>query len=481
MPASTPLLGSSPAMVLRSGAGLWAEITSHILPADGDEHGGALLCGTAISAQGRRLLARRFIPAIDGVDYVAGTLGYRALTPAFIRRALRLSAESSLVCLFVHGHGQGNSVAFSSTDLASHERGYRALLDIAGQTVGALVLATNATAGDIWMQDGGRAELQATTLIGTNLVSLTPQPVRLDGHRYEDDRQARLFGDRGQQILRGAKVGIIGVGGAGMLAVEWLSHLGVGQLVVIDPDRVDITNLPRLPGATRWDARALLTAENRPRWVRSIGERTATRKVRVAQRLARRAGQGTVVTTFPTDVRDPTAAAALTDCDYLILAADSATARHLVNVIAHQYLIPTVQVGVKIPVDPDGTVGNLFTAVRPVLPDGGCLRCAGLIDPDRLAVEAMPKAQRAHADYGTGQPAPSVITLNAIAVSHALTRLVLGLTGLTEHSDVLHIRHHPRLDTQSLGQVRRDPDCSVCGLDGVTGLGDLRSLPLPYV
>jgi len=50
----------------------------------------------------------------------------------------------------------------------------------------------------------------------------------------------------------------------------------------------------------------------------------------------------------------------------------------------------------------------------------------------------MPKAQRTAADYGTGQPAPSVITLNAIAVGHALSQLVLGLVGLMDQPDTLH-------------------------------------------
>ena len=257
----TPALGSAPAATLNAGAGLWAEVTAHVLASDRDEHGGALLCGLAINAQGEtRLLGRRFIPAIDGTDYVPGSRSYRALIPQFIRRVLRLAAEQRLVCLFVHGHGAGNSVSFSSSDLASHERGYQALLDISQQIVGALVLASGAVAGDIWIPGQGRAEVHTTIVVGANLTRLAPQPLDVHGHRFEDDRQARLFGDLGQHILRGAKIGVIGAGGAGMLAIEWLSRLGVGEVFAIDPDRVDLTNLPRLPGATRRDALSLLTS-----------------------------------------------------------------------------------------------------------------------------------------------------------------------------------------------------------------------------
>ena len=479
MTSRHPLIGSAPDVSVRCGATLWAEVTSHVHQADGDEHGGALLCGIATGGSGTRLLANRFIPAIDGVVYVPGAVGHRALTASFIRRTTRIAAERNLACLFLHGHGRGDTVAFSTVDLASHERGYPALLDITNQVVGALVLASHAVAGDIWLPGGGRAEVATATVLADNVLTLTPARQHVAGHRHQDDRQARLFGDRGQAILRRSKVGVVGVGGAGMLAVEWLTRLGVGHLVVVDPDRVEVTNLTRLPGATRWDARALLTAPGRPQWMQTFGNRIATPKVRIARRLARHAGQGTTVTPFATDVRDPGAATALTDCDYLILAADTAIARQLVNVISHQYLIPAIQVGIKIPVDEAGTVGDLFAAVRPIRPDGGCLRCAGLIDPERLAVESLPDAQRRQADYGTGQPAPSVITLNAVAVSHTLTQMVFALSGLNQQPAVLHLRHHARRSAQVAGEVRRDRECPVCGTDGVVGLGDLLPLPLP--
>jgi hypothetical protein len=96
-----------------------------------------------------------------------------------------------------------------------------------------------------------------------------------------------------------------------------------------------------------------------------------------------------------------------------------------------------------------------------------------------LAVESLPDAQRHRADYGTGQPAPSVITLNAVAVSHALTQMVFALSGLNQQPAVLHLRHHERRSAQVAGEIRRDRDCPVCGTDGVVGLGDLQPLPLP--
>lgn len=468
-------------MSLRVGEQLWAAVTGHIHQPDRDEHGGALLCGIATDHTGkRRLLARTFVAAIDGIDYVPGTRGYRHLRATFIRKVVLQAREQGLICLLVHGHGAGDSVEFSKTDFASHERGYPTLLDISGQSVGALVLATNAVAGDIWHTDGTRDILDTTVVIGGNIVSLTPTPAgRPPQIRAEDDRQGRLFGAAGQNILRKTRIGIVGAGGAGMIGVEMLARLGAGELIVIDPDKVELTNLNRLPGALRRDAAALLTHPDRPAWLRKIGSALSIHKIRVAKRLERQAGQGTKVTTFPVNVTDVVAITALIECDFILLAADSPTARNLVNVIAHQYLIPVLQVGAKVNVDERGDIGRVYSIVRPITPDSGCFRCAGLIDYTQLAREALAKEQRQQADYGTGEPAPSVIMLNGVAVSAALTHMVLALTGLrtADHSDFL--LYDARASATKPTEPYRDADCTICGPNGVVGLGELKPLPLP--
>ncbi|WP_425373325.1 ThiF family adenylyltransferase [Mesorhizobium denitrificans] len=54
-------------------------------------------------------------------------------------------------------------------------------------------------------------------------------------------------------VLAGMTVAIVGLGGVGSLIAEYLAWLGVGTIVLIDPDRIDPTNLPRVVGARRAD------------------------------------------------------------------------------------------------------------------------------------------------------------------------------------------------------------------------------------
>lgn len=58
-------------------------------------------------------------------------------------------------------------------------------------------------------------------------------------------RNELFFGKEKQESLKKIKVCIVGLGGVGGYAVETLTRLGVENFVVIDKDKVDITNLNR--------------------------------------------------------------------------------------------------------------------------------------------------------------------------------------------------------------------------------------------
>src|SRR5215471_5576154 len=115
---------------LRIDEPLFQRLYAHLFPGDHDEHGAVIAAGIAESPRGTRLLARELFLARDGIDYVPGTRGYRALTPRFIADVSDHCARENLAYLSVHCHGGADSVAFSPDDMASHERGYPALLDI---------------------------------------------------------------------------------------------------------------------------------------------------------------------------------------------------------------------------------------------------------------------------------------------------------------------------------------------------------------
>ena len=65
------------------------------------------------------------------------------------------------------------------------------------------------------------------------------------------NRERLLIGDEKVARLRKATVAVLGLGGVGGACAEGLCRAGIGSLILVDSDRVDITNLNRQLIATR--------------------------------------------------------------------------------------------------------------------------------------------------------------------------------------------------------------------------------------
>lgn len=443
--------------------GMSHRLSEHLFPGDRDEHGAIIYAGLHVTSEGIvRLLGRELVLAQDGTDYVESERAHRKLRAQFIQEHIRRCREVGLVYLAVHNHRLADSVAFSPKDLDSHRRGYPALVDINyPRPVGALVSAGRAVAGEIWLSSDVQVALATTEVIGRARTVLTPQPRRADMMSDQTyDRQSRLFGDAGQDILKGCRVGIIGLGGVGSLIAEYLGRLGVGKFVLVDPDRIDVTNLPRVVGATQEDALFEIDPSATERHL-------TTPKVEIAERVILQANPRASVKSIMDDVQAAPSASALLDCDYLFLAADSMGARLIFNQIVHQYLIPGVQIGSKVSTDQrSGEVTDVFSVVRPVSPETGCLWCNQVINPAKLQTEAQGEAERRAQRY-VDEPevvAPSVITLNAVGAAHAVNDFLFYMTGMAEpEASQAYMLHRPRTRQTTWMQPRKDVNCPECG------------------
>ena len=437
----------------------------HLYPGDGDEHGAIVLAGVSTQDEKVTLHVREVHPAREGLDYVEGKIGYRALTPQFIHRFITRARDERLAYLAVHNHEASSSVGFSGIDLRSHETGYPALLQIArGMPVGALVSGHHSLQSDVWMPDGRRLALEQAIVVGNTIRRLGPDARREFSRPDETyDRQVRMFGAQGQAELASARVGIIGLGGVGSLVSEYLARLGVGAFVVIDNDRVEKSNLSRIAGATSKDA----------------VERTF--KTEVARRIIMQANPLASVLAINDDAAKESAAKLLTTCDYLFLAADSMRARLVVNAIVHQYFIPGVQMGAKIRAKKSGELLDVLSVNRPLRPGRGCLWCNQLIDPNQLALESKSDKERRDQAYGVEEPNPSVITLNAVAAATAVNDFLLDYLGLREDKGDLSYQHFYHLQRRlSMVLPRIDADCPECSTEGFRfGRGD--AVPLPCI
>jgi hypothetical protein len=289
----------------------------------------------------------------------------------------------------------------------------------------------------------------------------------------------------GQSLLSQTKVGIIGLGGGGSLINEWLARLGVGHIVAVDFDRIDPTNLPRVVGSTRWDALSFLYRPDDTHWMEKIRQRLARRKVYIARRVARKANPDILYDAVVGDVVDEETARLLTDVDFLFLASDTMQSRLVFNALVHQYLIPGMQIGVKVSAgNRPGSVALVTTATRPVFPypEGGCLECHQLISGERLALEAVGEQERQAQQYVEDETvhAPSVITLNALSAAPAVNAFMMVVTGLYREDVTLNhqlnfVQTDELLNVEPM-VAEYCPDCSY-SLNSRRGRGDRFRLP----
>jgi molybdopterin/thiamine biosynthesis adenylyltransferase len=457
-------------------AKLHRALISHLFQDDYREHAAVLLGGLATTASGPKILIREVIPAREPQDYRVGSHGHMGLQATFIHRCITQCRDQRLVYLAAHNHGGSGRVAFSDVDFASHEKGYPALVDIAnGMPVGALVAAQGALEVDVWLPDGSRSALRDARVFGERIERYYPDPFvqrSVEGistsisETYS--RQVLFLGSAGQALFKRAKVAVVGLGGIGSLVSEYLARMGVGHLLLIDPDRLEASNVSRIVGTT-------------PNDLKPNGE-NSTLKVDIAERVAKASQSHIIVEKIVDDFSRLSVAKRVLDCDFIFLAADTMRARLVFNAIVHQYYIPGVQLGSKVQVDANsGAVLSAYSAVRMVRPGEGCLLCNQLIDATKLAEEWKTDQERIDQQYGISVPNPSVITMNAVAASHAVNDFLYAFTGLKEQEKA-PFRRFNHLDQSTIYEhPRRDERCTECSNSAESRFGRGDAIPLPCI
>ncbi|MEF3312445.1 tRNA threonylcarbamoyladenosine dehydratase [Paenibacillus sp. GYB004] len=62
---------------------------------------------------------------------------------------------------------------------------------------------------------------------------------------HQFSRTELAIGPEGLEVLKGSTVAVLGIGGVGSIAAEALVRTGVGRVIMVDKDVVDITNINR--------------------------------------------------------------------------------------------------------------------------------------------------------------------------------------------------------------------------------------------
>ena len=400
-------------------------------------------------------------PRRDGLIYQVETLiapgaaGYLSRTTTGLslsdevsgqfNRVAAQAAPRGRVPLHLHSHPPG-AADFSAED-DRHEAALHQWLCAQGQPLllSLVQAADHPPRARLWTAGA----LQPATV----RVGLEPLAPEISADAPALDRQ-RAFGPGLRQAAADLWIGVIGLGGLGILAVEQLARAGFRRFVLMDPDQVDPSNLNRLPLASG--------DLNRP-------------KVQAAKTLIRRAAQAIGVTAevqaLPQDLylADASARAALRQCDLLLALTDDELSRLTALQLAFEGGAEYLQAGVDIRLDAAGHISGLWAEVTGAECGRYCPICAGRLDPGQASLEARRYlggaiwAQAQREGYLPEVPSPAVMSLNSLAAGALVLEIQRRVAGLGT-------RDLWQLDFQS-GQTRilaqLDPHlpagCAVCG------------------
>lgn len=425
--------------------GHWARIEHHLAGARGERFAFALT-KTLHNGEDGPVLEVVDIILIDDVETEPNHDGWYLSEAALDRVHNRARATGRGLAEF-HNHRAGppGFSAMDETALAEMSRYAVDLLD--GAPYAAAVWAQGAIRADWWRlgPDAGleRKPFRTVTVLGEHLRVLNA-PAAAD-ERFT--RQIPLLGPEAQAAIAALRVALVGAGGTGSHIALALAYLGFRDVIILDDDDVETTNLNRLITADEADLQSPKTVVARRR-MRAIDPRI---KVRALPGL-------TPVGAHP----------ALNDVDLIIGCVDHDGPRHRLNQIAVDTRTPLLDVATG--VDERGTAVALGGRVAFVLPGEACLTCQAELDSAEISRWAKPEHERAldraHG-YGTGTSNPSVVYLNGVAVNAALAELGAWISGARPPArwldiDLLGTAASPGTQIGPRRVPARDPGCVDC-------------------
>lgn len=433
-------------MKLRIAEQSWNPLCEQLLARKDVESAGLLLGEPTQTLHGTIVVIREAFALADGA-YRIRRRDQLSVDPVALNRLTRRARDCSWSVFTIHTHPGATEPWFSAADDAGDARLMPSIrCQIPGAPHGSIVLVDNGTAIARSFDENGVSEEITMQVVGRTLS--TPR-FRTVASEPWFTRQEMALGARGQGQLRGLRVGVVGLGGIGSLVSMQLAHLGVGELILIDGDIVEASNLSRVAGATRDDVGRTYKVEVASRYAESLG---LVRKVQRFSELIEAA-------------HEPL----LASCDIVVSCVDRQTPRAILNRLAYQHLVPVIDLGTAFRVNVAGVIVGDAGRVVVVGPGRPCLGCWGHLDPHALRIEALSSEDReseVRAGYieGAVEAQPSVVAFNTFVAGAGVVELLRIATAFAgAESPPLRLAFSFAEGTVRRNTLTLDGRCEICG------------------
>lgn len=262
-------------------------------------------------------------------------------------------------------------------------------------------------------------------------------------------RQSAFFGQKGQDLIEATRVAVVGVGGLGTHVIQQLAYLGIRKFCLIDDEELDHTNLNRYVGA------------------RFNDKIPGTRKVDLGERIIRSIQEKPEIVPIFDNALSEAAFAELKMADVIFGCVDNEGTRLVLNELAAAYDRPYFDLSSEIV---PGEILKYGGRVASVVKRPGCIACLGELDFEEAASDLADPNRRAERArlYGLdtatlGQSGPSVVSINGVVSSLAVTEFMVWRVGLRAPERLLRYR----ADSGKVMVSTDNPtNCFTCSLSG---------------
>lgn len=393
-------------------------LRNHLYPGDNREAVAIALCGIHKDDEQIKLLVNEIIPVpyeictIREEDIITWPTDY--LIPYLVK-----ANKYDYSIIKIHCHPGGGEY-FSAQDNRADGDLFPSLfgwVDNAEIHASCIMLPDGKLFGRVFSEKMEVSPINKVSCVGDTLQIWSNERTKSENQEL-DLRNRQTFGDGTVNSLKQIKIAVVGCSGTGSPVVEQLVRLGVGELVIVDPDIVEFKNLNRILNSTAEDAKL------------------KRKKVEVIKDAAYKIGFDVKITTIDSDIySDVSIVKQIAGCDFIFGCVDTIDARHLLNQIATFFLIPYIDIGVYLKSDGKGGVDYITGTIHYLKPGGSSLLSRSVYTSEELRATLMNKydpesfsaLKKEKYIVDVNIDSPAVISVNmqlsAMAVNEFLSKL----------------------------------------------------------
>ena len=302
--------------------------------------------------------------------------GNASFTHGYAGRAIMEARRQSAGLAFMHSHPypgwQGLSYPDEKAERIALAPPTRATgLPLIGMTTG----SDGYWSARFWENEDGKPRChwcEKVRLAGPKSYELqfNDRMVRPSPRREVLKRTYDTWGTAAQDNLSRMHIGIVGLGSVGCVVAEAMARIGVREITLFDPDRVEAHNLDRLLYGTIED-------------IGKLKVNLAKTKMNLSA-----TAEDVAIKAIPKSIRDRDAFNELLDCDIIISCVDRPVPRDILNFVANAQLIPVIDCGVAITKNrKQDTLEGAHWKAHIITPYHQCLRCNGQYNTGMVSTE----------------------------------------------------------------------------------------------